>query len=294
MHSSSTRFRTLRVLVASSVTILAGAAACSTRVATNLTSPVSNAESNRTAVTTAPSPVAAPAAAPTVAKEPYFDFQVEEPASAVTGTIGPRYPDAERAAGVSGTVLAQFVVNVDGSVDSTTIKILRETNAAFGAAVRSSLPSLKFNPARVGGKAVRQLVQTPFSFGTAPTRPSATPARVGEVTSTTRPVTPTGAPSDATFDFQTDKPASAKPDNVGPKYPDALREMKVSGQVLVQYIVNRDGTADMSSLKVLKSDHPAFTESVRAALAEMKFEPARVKGQPVRQLMQTPFAFQVP
>lgn len=298
MNNASTRFRTLRVLTASGIAVLAGAAACSSRIATNLTSPVAtpvaNSESNKTA-TTAPAVVSESAPGPTVAKEPYFDFQVEVPANPAAGNRGPRYPDAQRAAGVSGSVLAQFVVNVDGSVDSTTIKLLRESDPAFGAAVRSALPSMKFNPALVGGKAVRQLVQTPFQFGVAPMPARPAPVRVGEVKYSASPVGAAPRPAaDPAFDFQTDNHASIKPDNVAPKYPDELRATKVNGDVLVQFIVNRDGTADMSSLKVLKSDHPAFTQSVREALAEMKFEPARVKGQAVRQLMQSPFSFQVP
>jgi protein TonB len=59
----------------------------------------------------------------------------------------------------------------------------------------------------------------------------------------------------------------------------------------VQFIVDEQGQADMSSFKVLRSTHSAFTESVRRAVSETKFIPADAQGRKVRQLVQQPFRF---
>ena len=76
-----------------------------------------------------------------------------------------------------------------------------------------------------------------------------------------------------------------------PRYPDSLRTANVSGEVLTMFVVNADGSVDPGTLKVVKSSHPLFTDAVRNALPEMRFQPAMVKGRAVRQLVQMPYAF---
>ena len=96
--------------------------------------------------------------------QPYFDFQVEKPVAPVPGTGAPRYPDILRSAGVEDEVLAQFVVDTTGRVEVATFKVIRKSHDLFEAAVRSALPSMRFLPAEVGGRKVKQLVQQPFVF----------------------------------------------------------------------------------------------------------------------------------
>ena len=45
-----------------------------------------------------------------------------------------------------------------------TFKVLKATNDLFANAVRSALPNMRFYPAEVGGKKVKQLVQQSFQF----------------------------------------------------------------------------------------------------------------------------------
>src|SRR4029079_19724444 len=99
-----------------------------------------------------------------VGNEPYFEFQVEKPVQQIPGTGTPRYPDALRSSGVEGEVQAQFIVNEDGKAETNSFKVLKATNDLFAAAVRSALPQMRFYPAEVGGKHVRQLVQQSFQF----------------------------------------------------------------------------------------------------------------------------------
>jgi periplasmic protein TonB len=96
--------------------------------------------------------------------EPYFEYQVEKPVQQIPGTPAPRYPDALRSSGVEGEVQAQFVVNEDGRVEAGSFKVLKATNELFASAVRAALPQMRFYPAEVGGKHVRQLVQQTFTF----------------------------------------------------------------------------------------------------------------------------------
>ena len=88
----------------------------------------------------------------------------EKPVAPVPGTGSPRYPDILRSASVEGEVLAQFVVDTTGRVEVATFKVIRKSHDLFEAAVRSALPNMRFLPAEVGGRKVKQLVQQPFVF----------------------------------------------------------------------------------------------------------------------------------
>jgi protein TonB len=103
-------------------------------------------------------------AAPVNENQTYFEFQVEKQVSPAPGNPGPRYPDMLRSANVEGEVLAQFVVDTTGHADMSTFKVLKSTHDLFTNAVKNTLPNMKFFPAEVGGKKVKQLVQMPFQF----------------------------------------------------------------------------------------------------------------------------------
>lgn len=94
----------------------------------------------------------------------YFDYQVEKQVAPYPNNTAPRYPDMLRSANVEGEVLAQFVVDTTGRADMGTLHILKSTHDLFTSAVKTSLPNMKFYPAEVGGKKVKQLVQMPFTF----------------------------------------------------------------------------------------------------------------------------------
>jgi|SoiMethySBSTD1v2_1073268.scaffolds.fasta_scaffold16767_9 TonB family protein len=128
---------------------LAAFAATLTAVACEVQAPLAPAKAQ---------PVVVPAGAT------YFEFQVEQPVTAAASSITPRYPDLLRKAGIEGEVLVQFVVRPDGRADVATLKILKQSHDLFGAAVKNALPTARFNPALVGGKAVSQLVQLPYTF----------------------------------------------------------------------------------------------------------------------------------
>jgi hypothetical protein len=50
---------------------------------------------------------------------------------------------------------------------------------------------------------------------------------------------------------------------------------------------------DTTTIQVVQSDDPRFTESVRTALAGMRFRPAKRAGKTVRQQVQQQFRFRI-
>jgi len=90
--------------------------------------------------------------------------QVERQVSLMAGAPAPNYPEALRVAGIEGKVIAQFVVDERGMVESDSVRFVQSDNALFEASVRNVLRKMRFVPAEIGGKKVRQLVQMPFVF----------------------------------------------------------------------------------------------------------------------------------
>jgi protein TonB len=99
-----------------------------------------------------------------VSDQPYFEFQVEKQVAPVPNNPPPRYPDMLRSANVEGEVLAQFVVDTTGRAEMREFKVLKSSHDLFTNAVKAALANMRFYPAEVGGKKVRQLVQMPFVF----------------------------------------------------------------------------------------------------------------------------------
>jgi TonB family protein len=81
--------------------------------------------------------------------------------------------------------------------------------------------------------------------------------------------------------------------SAAPIYPPDLIATGTEGQVQATYVVDTTGRVDTTTIQVVQSDDPRFTESVRTALAEMRFRPAKRAGKPVRQLVTQRFRFQV-
>lgn len=98
------------------------------------------------------------------AKDSYFDFEVEKRVMQAPNSAAPVYPDLLRQAGVEGEALVSFMVDTTGRVDLSSFKVVRTTHDLFAAAVKNALPRMRFIPAEIGDRKVRQLVQQPFSF----------------------------------------------------------------------------------------------------------------------------------
>jgi len=94
---------------------------------------------------------------------------------------------------------------------------------------------------------------------------------------------------------QVDVPARADSGQpVAPVYPDALLSAGVGGRVVVEFVVDTTGRADMGTFGTVSTTHPVFTEAVRRAVAAARFSPAMLGGRRVLQLLQLPFSFTVP
>jgi TonB family protein len=76
----------------------------------------------------------------------------------------PHYPGALRAAAIEGEVVARFVVDTLGNVESSSIGIIAATHPLFANAVRRWLAHTRYVPAELDGRVVRQLVEQRIEF----------------------------------------------------------------------------------------------------------------------------------
>jgi beta-lactamase regulating signal transducer with metallopeptidase domain len=108
----------------------------------------------------------------------YLEFQVDETAALVPGTLRLRWPEGVRH-DANGTAVAQFVVEPSGRVRRRSVRVIESTMPAFADAAVAALgdTTVRFTPARVGGRPVAQLVQFPFAFAPDPAAPRPAPRR---------------------------------------------------------------------------------------------------------------------
>jgi len=102
----------------------------------------------------------------TAAAKQMKEFTLDQQAAIKPGATAPRYPEILKQAGITGTTLVMFVVDTSGNVDEQTLKVVRTAHPLFVEAVKASLPGLKFYPAQVGNRHVKQLVQMLYRFVT--------------------------------------------------------------------------------------------------------------------------------
>jgi TonB family protein len=81
---------------------------------------------------------------------------------------------------------------------------------------------------------------------------------------------------------------------IKPAYPDSLFRQSVTGQVLVEFVVDTAGAVVPESISSISSTHPLFTDAVRRALRDTRFHPATIGDRRVRQLVQLPVKFEIP
>ena len=147
---------------------------------------------------------------------------------------------------------------------------------------RLSLPSLPiFDPKLPPIDVPMPLPTSPMDF-----------ARTGALNTVT---TGHGAPkadSGTTFTVdQVERQVGVLPGAPLPRYPEALRNAGVEGQVVAEFVVDERGRAEVDSVRFVRSDNVLFEESVRNVLQRMRFAPAQIAGRNVRQLVRMPFVF---
>ncbi len=91
-------------------------------------------------------------------------LEVDSAATRYAWSAAPAYPAAMLKLKREGHVKAEWVVDEAGYADTTSLRIVEHTARAFADAVRDALPFMRFSPAKMGAKPVRQRVEQEFTF----------------------------------------------------------------------------------------------------------------------------------
>lgn len=76
--------------------------------------------------------------------------------------VDPVYPMDLQIAGVTGSVVVEVSIEMDGSISA--VKVVRATNVRFEQAVMAVIRKWRFEPGKIGGKRVRFRTTLPFDF----------------------------------------------------------------------------------------------------------------------------------
>jgi protein TonB len=76
-------------------------------------------------------------------------------------------------------------------------------------------------------------------------------------------------------------------------YPSLLQEAGITGQTVLQFVVDAEGNVEPASIQVVSTTHEGFREPSTRAAERLRFRPAKVRGRPVRVLISMPISWTV-
>ena len=220
-----------------------------------------------------------------------------------------KYPKEAMDKGTQGRIVVQFVVEKDGSIaDAKVVKPVDPLLDAEALRVVNAMP--KWTPGKNKGEPVRVRFTLPVNFRLADDKPKQ--VELVQVTADQKVVTGTkteGNESTSTTVRAKEDGISTNPEKL-PEYPGGAAELmkflqkevkypkeaitkKAQGRVIVQFVVDKDGS--IVEPKVVKSVDPSLdAEALRVVNAMPKWTPAKDKGEPVRVRFTLPIAFGLP
>lgn len=182
-------------------------------------------------------------------------------------TVAPVYPVELESNPISGRAVAQFVVTVDGRVESPVVK--SADHELFGIAAVAAVQAWEFEPARQDGEAIAQKVSLPMEFAPSPM------AIVNQALGRT------------VFAEFEDEPVSLRTIKQRPRpkfrpvpaYPKSMMGSGEEKRIRVRFLIGKDGAT--YNPEVLDDVEREWKVCAVATVAAMRFEPMKYKGETV-------------
>jgi len=204
------------------------------------------------------------------------------------------YPDSARKAGIEGRVIVKFVVGESGNISDA--QVFR--GIGYGCdeeAVRVIKNMPPWKPGKQNGKAVKVYYTQPIAFKLETEKKVVESGPTGIA-----PVDPTGnvqAPQPPkVYSYVEQMPSAPYEMNEylakNIHYPKAARKASVQGRVIVQFVVNEDGS--ISDVKVLRGIGAGCDEEAARVVREMpKWKPGKQNGKAVKTSFTQPISFRL-
>jgi TonB family protein len=196
---------------------------------------------------------------------------VQPPELVKESYVLPEYPEIARKKGIGGEVLLDVTVKVDGTVGAVVLKEGVPEYPAFDKNAEAAVRKWKFEPATEDGKPVEMTVTIPVKFRLDDKKK---PLEKKEIKADTMP-------------------ELIKESLLKPVYPEDARKAGVSGKVILEVLVKKDGTAGTIKITEGIEGYPSLAESAIAAVGGWKFKPAIKDGKPIDMTIAIPVAFRL-
>ena len=223
-----------------------------------------------------------------VEEQPMFPGGMEEMMKFLQANV--KYPEQAQSNGVQGRVIVQFVVNKDGSISNDTI--VRSVDPLLDAEALRVVRSMpNWTPGKQRGKEVRVRFTLPVTFRLNGGEESK-PAEVKQVVKA-----PTQG--EEIFNVVEEQPiylggheALMKYIQQNIKYPKEAQEQGKQGRVIVQFVVEKDGS--ITDAKIVRSADPQLdAEALRIVNAMPNWTPGKQRGELVRTRFTLPVTFRL-
>ena len=90
-----------------------------------------------------------------------------------------------------------------------------------------------------------------------------------------------------------DSAAERDPMSAAPSYPKDLLAKSVEGHATLRFVVDSTGLIDLETVRLVEASHPLFVKAVEDAMPRMRFRPAMMGHNAVRQLAEQLFKFEI-
>ena len=198
-----------------------------------------------------------------------------------------KYPEQAKNNGVQGRVIVQFVVNKDGSISNDTV--VRSVDPLLDAeAIRVVRNMPNWTPGKQRGEAVRVRFTLPVTFrldgeGSKPVQKQVTVENAGEEIFSVVEQMP---------EYPGGERELMKFLAMNIKYPKEAQEQGKQGRVIVQFVVEKDGS--ITDAKILKTVDPQLdAEALRVVNAMPNWTPGKQRGKEVRVIHALPIIFRL-
>ena len=231
-----------------------------------------------------------------VEEQPMFPGGMEELMKYLQKEI--KYPQEAIDKGIGGKAIVQFVVNTDGSIcNDSVVRSVDPILDAEAIRVVRSMPN--WTPGKQRGEPVRVRFTMPVAFGMGGNTTSGTPHTYTNTTVKQKTV----AKQDDAEDEIVNAPEelAVYPGGMGElmkflsrniKYPKEAQDKGIQGRVVLQFVVNKDGS--ICDSKVVKAVDPQLdAEALRVINAMPNWTPGKQKGEPVRTRFTLPVSFRL-
>ena len=223
-----------------------------------------------------------------VEEQPMFPGGMEEMMKFLQQNV--KYPKEAQNQGKQGRVIVQFVVNKDGSISNDTI--VRSVDPLLDAEALRVVRSMpNWTPGKQKGEAVRVRFTLPVTFRL----DGGTESKSAEVKQVAK------VPTQGEEIFNVVEQMPEYPGGMGElmkfiqrniKYPKEAQEQGKQGRVIVQFVVEKDGS--ITEAKVARSADPQLDSEALRIVSEMpKWTPGKQRGKEVRTRFTLPVTFRL-